>query len=152
MAMVKTVDVPRDSFRFCRWSLAVLMWWGVLNQAVFPIVVCWLVMLASALLTVQYAPLMVLWTLTVHRVKPSPPEALDVGAMRFAHSLATVLIGLPLLLLATGTPAAGALAWRILTVVAVFKTVAAISGCPASKMYSCVRGGGTCCAWLRRND
>ena len=152
MASVETAEVPRDAFRFCRWSLAVLMWWGVLTHAVWPIVICWLVMLSSAVLTVRYAPLMVLWTLTVQRLKPSPPEALDVAAMQFAHSLATVLIGVPLLMLASGNPVAAVLAWRVLKVVAVFKTVAAISGCPASKMYACLRGGGSCCAWLRRRD
>lgn len=152
MAKVKTVDVPRDAFRFCRWSLALLMWVGVLTHTVTPIVICWLVMVASAALTVRYAPLMLLWTCTIHRRYPSPPEPLDVAAMRFAHTMASVLIGLPLLLLASGQEPAAVLAWRILKVVAVFKTVAAISGCPASKMYACVREGGSCCGWLKRGE
>jgi len=150
MAKTEFADVPRDAFRFCRWSLAILMWLGVLTHNVVPIVICWLVMLSSAILTVRYAPLMVLWTIVVHPHRPSPPETLDVAAMRFAHTLATILIGVPLLLLAFGSPGLATLAWRVLTVVAIFKTIAAISGCPASKLYSCVRGGGTCCAWLRR--
>ncbi|MBI5830975.1 MAG: DUF4395 family protein [Armatimonadetes bacterium] len=140
--------IPRDAFRFCRYSLAVLMWVGVLTHQLAPIFVVWLIMASSVALTIRRSPLIVLWTRTVHRLRPSPYEELSVGAMRFSHALATVLIGLPLLALSLAPGARGA--WALLWVMTVMKTVSAVYACPASKMYTCLLSGGQCCSFLKR--
>ncbi len=144
----RLVDVPRNAFRFCRWTMAALIWFGVLTHNVAAIVVAGAIMALSAILTVRQAPLVALWRLVVEPHWPSPPEPLDRDAMRFAHSVATVALIVPVLLLQAGHEA---LAWRILTLVAVFKTIGAAGFCPVSRMYGCVRGGGTCCRFLRRD-
>jgi protein-S-isoprenylcysteine O-methyltransferase Ste14 len=139
--------IPRDAFRFCRYTVALLMWLGVLWRQPAPIVLVWLIMAVSAALSVRRSPLLWFYTRTLHRVVPSPYEELSVPAMRFSHTLATVFIGLGLLLLAGGSTAT---AWRWLGIMAIFKTISALSGCPASKIYTCVTSGGACCAFLTR--
>lgn len=142
--------IPRDAFRFCRYSMAVLMWWGVLAHLLAPIALVWAIMASSVLLTIRRSPLIVLWTRTVHRWRPSPYEELSVGAMRFSHTLATVLIGLPLLVLLAWPEARGA--WAVLWAMAIMKTISAVYACPASKMYTCLLSGGQCCSFLRRGE
>ncbi|MBI2301462.1 MAG: DUF4395 family protein [Armatimonadetes bacterium] len=144
-----TVMVPRDAFRFCRWSMAALMWAGVLSHSGWPIFLCWLLMALSAVLTVRRSPVILLYTRTVHLLYPSPDEELSVEAMRFGQSVASVMIGVPLLLTVTGGPAIAALGWRILWFVAIFKTIGAAIGCPATKLYTCMSGGGACCSALK---
>ena len=143
--------VPRDAFRCCRWSMAALMWLGVLTGSLLPIALVWLHMLVSAVVTMRWSPVPWLYTRTLHRRWPSEYEELSIPAMRFSHSIASVLIGLPLLLVLLGGPRAVALGWRWLTIMAIIKTVAAVTGCPAAKLFTCATSGdGTCCAFLRR--
>ena len=142
--------IPRDAFRFCRYSMAVLMWVGVLTHQLAPIALVWLVMASSVALSIRRSPLIVLWTRTVHRWRPSPYEELSVGAMRFSHTLATLLIGLPLLLLLLWPDRPGP--WVLLWVMAIMKTISAVWACPAGKMYSCLLSGGQCCSFLRESS
>jgi len=145
----RMVEVPRNAFRFCRWTVALLVWVGVLTHSAAIIVVAGSIMALSAILTVRQAPLISLWRLLVEPHWPSPPEPLDREAMRFAHTVATVALLGPVVLLQAGHVA---LAWRILTLVAVFKTIGAAGYCPVSRMYGCLRGGGICCRVIRRDS
>jgi len=104
------------------------------------------IMALSALFTIRYAPLVWLYTRTVERLLPSPPEVLDEHAMRFAHSVATVALVIPLVLFSLNQPTLG---WRVLALVAVFKTIGALGYCPVARMFTCLIGrGGRCCAFL----
>ena len=146
--MSETVRVPRDSFRFCRYVTAGLMWLGGLSGWTSPIVLVWVLMVVNAITGVGGAPLVVLYTHYIHPRRISPYEPLDVGSIRFSHTLAAVVIGVALLLLASGH---AALAWRILWIMTLLKTWSCFFGCPGGKLYSCLRGkGGDCCRLTRR--
>lgn len=145
------VSVSRGGFRFCRYSLAVLVWIAVIWHVDALILVCGVTMAASAILTVRNAPLVWLYTQTVNRVFPSPTEVLDAGGMRMAHIVATIALGVPWAVLYFGPMTAIEPMWRVLTFVAAFKTLGALGYCPASRMFTCLlSGGGTCCPWLKR--
>jgi len=147
-----TVRVPRDAFRCCRWSMAALMWLGVLTGSLVPIALCWLHMVVSALLTMRGSPVPLLYTRTIHRWRPSPYEELSIPAMRFSHTLASVLIGVPLLMVAGGAGHTVAMGWVWLKVMTAIKTIAAVTGCPAARLFACATSpGSTCCAFLRRD-
>jgi hypothetical protein len=146
------VSVSRGGFRFCRYSMAVMVWTGVIWRVEALILVCALIMAASAILTVKYAPLVWIYTKTVNRAFPSPSEVLDAGGMRLAHIVATIALGVPWAVLHFGPMSAIEPMWRVLAFVAVFKTLGALGYCPASRMFTCLlSGGGTCCPWLKGN-
>ncbi len=152
MIAIRPVSVPKGAFVFCRYSLAVLLWvaFGLRHArpalAVGLLVVATGIMALSAVLTVKWAPLVALYSYTIDLIFPSPKEVLDINAMRFAHSLGTVLVGISLMLIAAGGPGPG---WTFLFWVAIAKTIGALGFCAASKMYGCVNRGGTCYGFLR---
>jgi len=139
------VKVPRAAFAFCRYTVMVLLWAAFLLRfrELVPAVV--VILALSALLGIRRAPLVALYTHTVHRLWPSAEEQVDRCGLRFAHILGTLLgVVCVALLYAVG----GRVGWGAVFVFAVLKTISAAGLCPASKLYSCMAGG-QCCAFLK---
>jgi hypothetical protein len=153
--MSKTVEVSKGAFAFCRYSLAALLWAAFFLRHSSPEIASLLlltvtvILALSAALTVGSAPLIVLYTSTIERLAPSAKETLDIDAMRFAHTLGTLLVGVPLVLIYAGLPDT---AWKILLLVAVAKTAGALGFCGASRLYTCIRSKGSCCGFMCRCD
>lgn len=146
MFTAKPVTISKGGFRFCRYSMAVLLWAAFFLRMPALVIIGAGAMALSALLTIRYAPLVWLYTQTVDRLFPSPPEILDEHAMRFAHLVATLALCLPLALFYFAQYEIG---WRVLGFVAVFKTAGALGYCPVSRMFTCLIGrGGACCGFL----
>ena len=145
------VSVSRNGFMFCRWSVTVMAWAGVIWRVPWLIVVSAVIMAASAILTVRRAPMISLWTWVVEHGSPHRTEVLDAGGMRFAHIVATMALGIPWAVLQFGPLASAEAMWRILIFVAAFKTLGALGFCPASRMFTCLLqgAGGNCCSWLK---
>lgn len=146
MFTYKPVTVSRGAFRFCRYSVAIMMWIAVIWRIEELVIVCAAIMALSAILTVGRAPLITLYTLTMERIYPTAPEVLDENGMRFAHTVATIFMTLPLALVYSGQEALG---WRLLAFVALFKTAGALGFCAVSRLYTCAVTGGTCCQFLK---
>ena len=83
----RPVMISEGGFAFCRYTVATLVWLGILLQNKWFIVAVTLIMLASALLKVQRAPLIWIYKVTVDRIKPSPQIAVDEKGIRFGHSV-----------------------------------------------------------------
>jgi hypothetical protein len=143
------VSVSRNGFRFCRWSVTVMVWVGVIWHVEALILAAALIMAASAILTVRRAPMIWLWTQTVDRALPCPTEVLDASGMRLAHIVASFALGIPWAVLHLGPITATEAMWRLLVFVAAFKTLGALGYCPVSRMFTCVISGGNCCKWLK---
>ena len=78
----------------------------------------------------------------------SKKEVLNEKAMRFAHSLGTVLSGICVLLIYSPYEFVG---WIVVGLFAILKIISAIGFCPASRLYTCAtNSNGTCCAFLRK--
>lgn len=150
MIVYKPVSVPRNAFRFCRWSMAALIWVGVLLHSQPLVGICAGVMALSALLTVSRAPMVMLYSCTFNRLFPSPMVVLDETGMRMAHSVAAIALTVPLLMVHYGEGNLVATGWRWLFYVALFKTAGALGFCPASRMFTCMLGGGSCCGIFKR--
>jgi hypothetical protein len=143
------VEVPRGAFLFCRWSVALLLWAGAIARIEALVGFCAAVMALSAILTVGRAPLITLYALTVERIRPSRVEILDRNGMRFAHTVATLFIGVPFCVTIWGSSRAAEAAWRFLLFVALFKTAGAMGYCAVSRLYTCALGNGSCCTFLK---
>ena len=136
------VQVPRSAFAFCRFGLTALLWAAYGFRQPWLVGIVFLLLAVSVLVKVQRSPLIVVYAMTVLRVRPTERfEFLDVAAMRFAHGLGAAL-ALICLAAVWRWPGAG---WYVVLGFCLLKTVSALGFCPASKLFVCLRKGG-CCA------
>ena len=138
--------VPQGAFRFCRYSVAALAWLAFALKLKLLLWVVFAILALSALLTIRRAPLVMLYTWTFGRLFSSPGERLNVSAMRFAHTLGSVLVLVCLLFLHVLDERVG---WGLTLCFCVIKTISAIGLCPAYKLYGCATSG-TCCAFMKK--
>jgi hypothetical protein len=138
-------SVSSGGFTFCRWGVMILIWLAFILKIKELILISFIILLLSALLTVKYAPMIKIWDYTLGLFIKTNKEVLNVKAMKFAHSAGTVLSGICVLLLYFHV----SFAWWFVLFFAIIKTISALGFCPASKVYVCMSNG-TCCAFSRK--
>jgi hypothetical protein len=146
MNTVKPVSISNGAFIFCRILLATLLWISFVFQSKWLLVVVFLIFIFSAILKIRKAPMILFYTYTFDRIFPSKKVMLDENAMRFVHSLGTIMAFVALLLLYFVYIPVG---WAFLLFFAILKTISALGYCPASKLYSCALSGGKCCSIIK---
>jgi hypothetical protein len=142
MSKFKPVSIPRYAFIFCRYGVAILVWLSLILRDISLIWVVFFILLLSAILKIGKAPMIFLYTQTIHHFIKSPMELVNEYAMRFAHTLGSVLAGFCLILFYLVNVN---IAWVLVFFFAILKSVSAFGFCPASRLYECV-GSGHCCA------
>ena len=138
--------VKSAEFLFCRIGVMLLVWAALIFRSKDLVLLSFVILLLSAIFTVRYAPMILIWRYTFGVFFNSNDELLNVKAMRFAHSLGTVLAGICLWFLYFGNQTVG---WGFVAFFAIMKTISAFGFCPASKVYVCMSNG-TCCAFSRK--
>lgn len=146
MTEQRTVSVSSGAFAFCRWSMAIILWAAFILKIKVLVVAALVILILSAILTVKWAPLVVLYTYTIDRLLPSRQTDLGVAGMRFAHGMGSLLGFAAVAFLYLNEP----VGWGIVLAFCLLKTVSAAGFCPASRLYECMTSG-TCCAFLRKN-
>lgn len=146
MKTIHPVTVQHSAFLFCRVSMTVILWAAFLLHSIFVLWLAFILLVLSATLGVDRAPMIVLYTQTVGRFLPTHTETLDRSAMRFAHSLGALWSGACLFCLFLFP--FSLIGWRLLLLLTIMKTISASGYCPASKLYTCATGG--CCPLSRR--
>jgi hypothetical protein len=141
----QSATVPKAAFFFCRYSMAVLAWLAWACELKPLLIFIFVILVLSALLTIRRAPLVLLYTHTLHRLFPSPLEELSVSSMRFAHTLGSIFAGVCLLLIYTDAW----VGWRFTLLFCIMKTISALGLCPAYKLHRCMTSG-SCCAFLKQ--
>ena len=142
------ISIRSSEFAFCRYFVALLVWLAIFFSSKELILIVFIILLLSAIFTVKYAPMILLWRYTFGLFFKSKEEILNVKAMRFAHSLGTIISGICVMLLYFGNPFIG---WCFVWFLAIMKTISAFGFCPASKVYVCMSNGG-CCAFTKKHD
>lgn len=140
------VSIKSAEFAFCRYAVALLVWLAIIFASKELVLVVFVILLLSAILTVKYAPMILLWRYTFGQIFKSKDEVLNVKAMRFAYIIGTVISGICLIFLYFVNPIIG---WGLVWFLAIMKTISAFGFCPASKLYVCMLDGG-CCALTNR--
>jgi len=138
--------ISNGAFVFCRYSVAILVWLGFLLKLKWLILLTFLILLFSAILTVKRAPMILLYNYTLGKIIPSKKETLNIKAMRFAHILGSIFSGVAVIFLYLIHDFTG---WVIVGIFVIIKTISAIGFCPASKLYNCMANG-SCCAFAKR--
>ena len=99
MAAVKPVSVSKGAYAFCRYTIAVMLWFAVLFRSKEMVLAVFLILLLSVILKVRRAPLIVLYIYTIDKLRPSGNVILDEKGIRFAHNVGAVVSLLCLILL-----------------------------------------------------
>lgn len=146
MKKYKPVSVSVAGFAFCRYAIAVLVWLSLIFQIKWLLIIVFLILALSALLKVQKAPMILLYKYTIGKIVKSKDEILNEHAMRFAHTMGTILSLICLLFLYFINANVG---WVLVFVFAILKTISAFGMCPASKLYECMGNDG-CCAFMKK--
>lgn len=149
MRECKPVTVPKASFIFCKTSVAVLLWIAFIFKIKWLVIISFIILALSAIFKIQKAPLVMLYSLTVNRIIKSKNEVLDENAMRFAHTLGSILNFIVLAFLYLINEKIG---WGILFFVAIAKTAGALGFCSALKLYSCLSSDNCCRIVRKAND
>jgi len=147
MTKYKAVSIPNGAFIFCRYGLAIMLWLAYFFRAEWVLLLVLIIFALSAALTVAKAPMILLYSYTVEKIKSSRQVIVNSYAIRFAHILATAFALVCVLLLHIG-PNIG---WRAVLVFAVIKSVSALGFCPASRLYECANGS-SCCTFMKKHD
>lgn len=137
----KPVVISSGSFAFCRYTIAILVWLGLLFTNIWFIVGVTLLMLLSVILKVQRAPLVWLYAHSMDRIMTSSEVVVDEKGIRFAHGVAAIMGSLCIVLFFV---APSIVVWSVVGIFAMLKTMAAFGMCSALKLYSCMANG-TCC-------
>jgi len=146
MTKYKPVSVSKAAFAFCRYTVAILVWLSLLLRIEWLLVIVFLILATSALFKIEKAPLILLYKYTINKIIKSKEEILNENAMRFAHTMGTILSLICLLFVYFINAPIG---WVLVFVFAILKTISAFGMCPASKLYECM-GNKNCCAFIKK--
>lgn len=141
MSRLKPVQVSSNAFRFCRLSVALIFWIAFFLHSKELIILNFVIMLFSAILKINHAPLVVLWTQTIDKIRPSKTEVVDENGMVFAHGLGATLSLIALIILYSGFTTAG---WIFVFFLCLLKTSSAFGYCGGLKLYMCMNSGSCC--------
>jgi hypothetical protein len=142
------VAIPKAAFAFCRYTMAGLIWLAFLLKMKALLAVVFVLLALSAALTIRHAPLVWLFTQTIHRVAKSADEMLSLNGMRIAHAMGATFAAICLLFLYGVNERTG---WALTFAYGVVKTISAIWACPVYKLYTCMKSG-NCCAFLKKRS
>ncbi|MBU0766830.1 DUF4395 domain-containing protein [Patescibacteria group bacterium] len=138
--------VQNAAFGFCRWSITIILWCAFFLHLKWMVVLSFAILALSALLGVAHSPLVILYTYTLGQIIPSKKVILSRPAMRFAHTMGSML---SLICIALLYYAPAGIGWYAVFLFAIIKTISAFGFCPASKFYTCMSKGG-CCAFSKK--
>jgi hypothetical protein len=141
MMSYKPVSIAKNSFAFCRYGVAILVWLSFIFHSIIMLEITAFIFLLSAILKVQKAPFIVLGNLTLHKMMKSSEILVNENAIFFAHCVGFLFSGICILIVYTvHSPGA----WFAVLAFAALKSISALGFCPASKLYDCALNGNCC--------
>lgn len=139
----KPIRISSNSFNFCKFTIAILLWTALIFQLKILLFLCFVILLLSAIFRVEKAPLVFLYRHTIEKIFPSKEIIIDENGVFFAHIIGTIFAGISLFVIVFINSLAG---WIIVGVLAVLKTSGAFGRCGAMKLYDCMNNpNGKCC-------
>ena len=127
------VNVSKNGFRFCRWTIAAVLWLSFFLRIKWLLFLNLIILLAGAVLKVRRSPLVVFYGKTLERWFPSTRlEELDEQGIAFAQGLGAFIHIILILFVYAWNERIG---WRIVFVIAIVKTLGALGYCTGLQIY-----------------
>ncbi|MGL5439491.1 MAG: DUF4395 family protein [Filifactoraceae bacterium] len=141
MAQFKPATISKGGFAFCRIVVAGLLWLSILLQLKWLVIIVFLIMLFSAILKVEKAPLILLYKYTIDKIINSENVIVDEKGIFVSHLVGAIFSLICVVLLYFGNSVT---AWIISGLFAILQTSAAFGFCSALKLYTCMTSGNCC--------
>lgn len=136
----KPATISKAGFAFCRIVIASLIILAIVFQNIWLLVAETVIMLWSAIVKVERAPLILLWKYTFGKIKSSENEIVDERGIFVSHLVAVGFTCLCIALILCCSIAG----WIVTGLFAILQISAACGFCSALKLYTCMNNG-TCC-------
>ena len=146
MTKYQMATVPKKGFAFCRYTIALLLWITVISlffNIKWAIIIPFLIMLSSGILTVKRAPLIMLYKLLFDRDGKGETDVLNVSSIRFSHYVGSSFALIVILFLYVFK--IDIVAYIFLGILTILQTIASLGYCSAQKLYECLVLGKNCC-------
>jgi disulfide bond formation protein DsbB len=145
MKGIKPVSISKNAFRFCKFGVMIIVIIGLVLRNKWFIVLSFLILFFSAILKIRKAPMISFYSF-LEKIFDKHPKTviLDENAMRFAHTLGSIVSGIAVVLLFRFET----LGWIFVIFFAILKIISAFGLCPGEKLYKCMNSG-TCCTFLK---
>lgn len=139
---MRMVTIDGHATIFCRTTIALMLLAGSLLGNVYVIIAAVVIMLASGILGVDKAPLIVLYKVLFSKMIKPKKEVECVDSIRFSHFVGTAFGATGALLIFVGWCLAG---WILIYVLTALQLIAMFGFCSAKKLYECLILGKNCC-------
>ena len=146
MTKYQMATVPKKGFAFCRYTIAILLWFTVILvffNIKWIIFIPFIIMLLSGILTVRRAPLIMLYKVLFDREGKGETDVLNVSSIRFSHFVGSFFCIIIILFLYVVK--IDIVAYVFLGILTILQTIAAFGYCSAQKLYECLVLGKNCC-------
>lgn len=131
-------QVSRNGFRFCRWTIALILWTSWFLRIPWLLFINLIVLVSSSYLTVKRSPLIRLYV-SLFEKQPKQQIEVDEKGISFAQGLGAVIHVILLVLLYVVNPRVG---WNVVFVIAIVKTAGAFGFCTGLKIYQLIHRHG----------
>lgn len=146
MTKYQMATVPKKGFTFCKYTIALLLWFTVILLTFnikWMIFIPFTIMVLSGILTVKRAPLIMLYKVLFDRDGKGETDVLNVSSIRFSHYVGSVFCIIIILFLYVFK--IDIVAYIFLGILTILQTIAAFGYCSAQKLYECLVLGKNCC-------
>lgn len=146
MKSTKMAIIPKKAFAFCRFTICLLFWVTIIMLFFgikWMIFIPFTIMLLSGILTVERAPLIILYKLIFDKKNKAETEVLNVNSIRFSHYVGSAFSLIVIIFLYIFK--VEIVAYIFLGILAILQTIAAFGYCSAQKLYECLVLGSNCC-------
>ncbi len=127
------VGVSRNAFKFCRWTIALILWVSFVLKVKWLLAVNFVILLTGAIFKVRRSPLVVVYEKTFGAWFPSKAtEELDENGIAFAQGLGAFIHMILLLFVYVIDERIG---WRAVFIIAIVKTLGALGYCTGLQIY-----------------
>lgn len=140
--MIDMVRVRKQSVAFCKYTIAGLLWVTVISGWIPLVYLVLGILMVSAFVGVQRAPLVVLFNMTFAKWIKTEEIYINRYSMRFAHYFGA---GFCALILITHYFLAPLVPLVLTVMLAILQTIASFGYCSAQKLYECVVCNSNCC-------
>jgi len=140
--MIDMVRVRKQSVAFCKYTIAGLLWVTVISGWIPLVYLVLGILMVSAFVGVQRAPLVVLFDVTLAKWIKTEEIYINRYSMRFAHYFGA---GFCALILITHYFLAPLVPLVLTAILAILQSIASFGYCSAQKLYECVVCNSNCC-------
>ena len=107
MGGLKPVTISNSAFNFCKYTMAIILWFSVILKSELLLAIAFIVLIISAIAKVEKSPLVLFYNNTFDKIFKYKEIIIEENAICFAHTVGAVFSGVALILIQFLSPVSG---------------------------------------------